>query len=45
MKTLKDVANKVIMLHEGHIIFDGLTEDLFANKDNFIQYFVTGEKN
>ena len=44
MKTLKYVSNKVIMLHEGHIIFNDKTEMLFKSNDKFIQYFVKGEK-
>ena len=44
MKTLKIVANKVIMLHEGDIIFDGETDELFSSNDSFIRYFVTGRK-
>ena len=42
METLKFVANKVIMLHEGNIIFDGSTDELFSSDDAFIKYFVTG---
>ena len=42
MRTLKFVANKVIMLHEGNIIFDGSTDELFSSDDAFIKYFVTG---
>ena len=45
MKTLKIVANKVIMLHEGDIIFDGETDELFSSNDSFIRYFVTGRNN
>ena len=45
MKTLKFVANKVIMLHEGDIIFDGETDELFSSNDSFIKYFVTGRNN
>ena len=45
MKTLKFVANKVIMLHEGDIIFDGETDELFSSNDSFIRYFVTGRNN
>ena len=45
MKTLKKVANKVIMIHEGHIIFNGNVDELYNTKDKFIQYFITGEKN
>ena len=44
MKTLEKVANKVIMLHEGSIIFDGDVIDLFKSKDKFIQYFITGDR-
>ena len=44
MKTLKFVSNKVIMLHEGNIIFNDKTEMLFKSNDKFIQYFVKGEK-
>ena len=45
MRTLKFVANKVIMLHEGDIIFDGSTDELFSSNDSFIKYFVTGRNN
>ena len=45
MKTLRCVANKVIMLHEGDIIFDGETDELFSSNDSFIRYFVTGRNN
>ena len=44
MKTLKYVSNKVIMLHEGNIIFNDEIEMLFKSNDKFIQYFVRGEK-
>ena len=43
MKTLRTVANRVIMLYKGSIIFDGKTKDLFDSKDKYIKYFVTGE--
>tara|TARA_Y100001970_G_scaffold245322_1_gene312264 strand:+ start:25107 stop:25835 length:729 start_codon:yes stop_codon:yes gene_type:complete len=42
MKTLKFVANKVIMLHEGDIIFNGGIDELFVSNDTFIKYFVKG---
>ena len=45
MRTLKKVANKVIMLHEGNIIFNGNVDELYCTKDKFIQYFINGEKN
>jgi len=44
METLKFVANKVIMLHEGDIIFDGNVDELFSTNDSFIKYFITGRK-
>ena len=44
MKTLKFVSNKVIMLHEGNIIFNDKTEMLFKSNDKFIKHFVKGEK-
>tara|TARA_B110000263_G_scaffold232810_1_gene229162 strand:+ start:168 stop:896 length:729 start_codon:yes stop_codon:yes gene_type:complete len=43
MKTLRFTSNKVIMLHEGNIIFNDKTDMLFKSDDKFIQYFVTGE--
>ena len=43
MKTLRVTSNKVIMLHEGNIIFNDKTDMLFKSNDKFIQYFVTGE--
>ena len=45
MKTLKFVANKVLMLHEGNIIFDGNVDELFSTNDSFIKYFITGRNN
>ena len=44
MKTLETTSNKVIMLHEGDIIFNDETDKLFSSKDKFIQYFVKGEE-
>jgi len=43
MKTLRFTSNKVIMLHEGNIIFNDKTDMLFKSNDKFIQYFLTGE--
>jgi len=43
MKTLRVTSNKVIMLHEGNIIFNDKTDMLFKSNDKFIQYFLTGE--
>ena len=43
MTTLKEVANKVIMLHDGDIIFNGNVDELYATQDKFIQYFIKGK--
>ena len=39
-----NVANKVVMLHDGSIIFSGSPDDLRNTKDKFIKYFVSGKK-
>ena len=44
MKTLKATSNRVVMLHEGDIIFNDETDKFFSSKDKFIQYFVKGEE-
>ena len=43
MRTIKDVADKVLMLHDGRVIFDGDPEAM-NNTDNLIvQQFITGD--
>ena len=44
IKTVFNVANKVVMLHDGSIIFSGSPDDLRNTKDKFIKYFVSGKK-
>ena len=44
IKTAFNVANKVVMLHDGSIIFSGSPDDLRNTKDKFIKYFVSGKK-
>ena len=44
METLKFVANKVIMLYNGSIIFDGNPDELYNSNDKYIKYFISGKK-
>ena len=44
IKTVYNVANKVIMLYDGSIIFSGSPKDLKNTDDEFIKYFITGEQ-
>ena len=44
MKIVSEIANKVIMLYEGDIIFNGSPKELYRSNDKYIQYFVKGEK-
>ena len=45
LKTVKDVANKVIMLHEGRIQFNGSTKELFNSNDSIVVSFLEGKSN
>ena len=42
MKTVFDVADKVLMLHNGKIYFSGTVNDIKNSKDNVISSFVNG---
>ena len=42
IKTVYNVANKVIMLYDGSIIFSGSPEELKNSENKFIKYFITG---
>ena len=44
IKTVFNVANKVVMLHDGSIIFSGSPDDLRNTQDKFVKYFVSGKK-
>ena len=44
MKIVNEVANKVIMIYDGNIIFEGNPDELNSSNDKFIQYFITGKK-
>jgi phospholipid/cholesterol/gamma-HCH transport system ATP-binding protein len=42
MKSAEYVSDRVCMLHEGHIIFDGTFEEIRATPDPVVQQFITG---
>ena len=44
MKIVNEIVNKVVMLYEGNIIFEGSPEDLKCSNDKYIKYFITGKK-
>ena len=43
MKTVRDVSDRVIMLHNGKIQFNGSTEDLFSSTDPIVMAFLNGD--
>jgi phospholipid/cholesterol/gamma-HCH transport system ATP-binding protein len=43
MNSAFKVADRIVMLHEGHIIFDGTTEEIQKSTDGNVQRFVLGE--
>jgi ABC-type transporter Mla maintaining outer membrane lipid asymmetry ATPase subunit MlaF len=42
MRTVYDVANRVLLLHDGKIWFDGSPEEIKSVDDLVIQQFITG---
>jgi len=42
MKIVNEFSNKVIMLNEGKVIFNGTPEELNSSKDKYIKYFILG---
>ena len=44
MKIVNEMADRVIMLREGKIIFDGSSKELNSSKDKYIKYFILGTK-
>ena len=42
MKIVHEIVNKVVMLYEGNIIFEGSPDELNSSKDKYIKYFITG---
>ena len=45
METVFNVANKVIMINQGSIHFDGTPEELLNSKDEFIRDFIRVDAN
>ena len=43
MKTVKDVSQRAIMLHDGRVQFDGSTEELFKSEDPIVKAFLNGD--
>ena len=43
MRTVYDVAERVIMLDDGKIIFDGTPTDIEKSNDKIVQQFVKGD--
>ena len=44
MKIVNEIANKIIMLSDGKVIFDGTPNELNSSNDNYIKYFILGRK-
>ena len=44
MMIVNETVNKVFMLYEGNIIFEGRPEELYASTDKYIKYFTTGKE-
>ena len=42
MKTVYEATDRVLMLHEGRIKFDGTANDIKSNKDKDVFAFVNG---
>ena len=43
MKTVRDVSDRVLMLHNGKIQFNGSTVDLFSSNDPIVMAFLNGD--
>ena len=43
MRIVNEIANKVLMLHDGKVIFDGSSEELNLSNDKYIKYFIRGK--
>src|SRR5205085_5680221 len=43
MQSAFKVGDRIVMLHEGHIIFDGTPEEIKKSTDPVVKRFVTGE--
>lgn len=43
LRIVQDVADRVILLHDGKIAFDGLPDKILKSKDPVVQQFITGD--
>ena len=43
MRTVKDVSNRVVMLYDGAIHFDGSTDDFMSSSDLVVKSFLNGD--
>ena len=43
MRIVNELANKVVMLHMGKVIFDGSAKELNSSNDKYIKYFILGK--
>ena len=43
LRIVQDVADRVILLHEGKIAFDGLPDKIQKSKDPVVKQFITGD--
>jgi ABC-type transporter Mla maintaining outer membrane lipid asymmetry ATPase subunit MlaF len=41
--SVNELANKVVMLHMGKVIFDGSAKELNSSNDKYIKYFILGK--
>ena len=44
MKIVHEIVNKVVMIYEGNIIFEGSPDELNLSKDKYIRYFISGKE-
>ena len=44
MKIVHEIVNKVVMIYDGNIIFQGSPDELKISKDKYINYFISGNK-
>ena len=43
LRTVYEVADRVIMLHDGRIQFDGKPNDLEKTENKIVKQFITGD--
>ena len=43
MRTINDVSDRVLMLHDGKIVFDGSPEAMQNTENLIVQQFITGD--